>query len=31
MVIKEKNKDRITISFSGNVGKEGLKRITVAL
>lgn len=27
MVIKEKNKDRITISFSGNVGKEGLKRI----
>lgn len=27
MVIKEKNKDRITISFSGTVGKEGLKRI----
>lgn len=27
MIVKEKTKDKITISFSGSVGKEGLARI----
>jgi hypothetical protein len=27
MIVKEKTKDKITISFSGRVGKEGLARI----
>lgn len=27
MIVKEKTKDKITISFSGKVGKEGLARI----
>ena len=27
MILKEKTKDKITVSFSGSVGKEGLARI----
>lgn len=27
MIVKEKTKDKITISFSGSVGKEGLSHI----
>lgn len=27
MIVEKKDKDKITISFSGSVGKEGLQRI----